>query len=110
MRGLLCILLAVGIARAKTPATPNPTLSPKPGKYALGLFVTIQDSMPDANIHYTVDRSEPNDNSPLYTEHIPVRSTTKIRAIAFAQGHSLSKSVTGSYQINGQLLGRLAVG
>ena len=101
MRWLICFLLIAGIAQAETKNAPvaTPTISPPPGLYGDKLLVTLTDSTPNAVIHYTVDGSAPDENSPVYNERILVRSTTKVRAVAIASEHSPSKESAGSYEI-----------
>ncbi|MGB9764192.1 MAG: glycoside hydrolase family 38 C-terminal domain-containing protein [Candidatus Saccharicenans sp.] len=45
--------------------------------------VVIQDSLEGAEIHYTLDGSEPNEKSPVYTEPLVISTTTVIKAIAY---------------------------
>ncbi len=51
-------------------------------------------SHPTANIRYTLDGSEPNPNSPLYTTPLTVLNTSTLRAKAFAA--ALQPSVTAT--------------
>jgi len=101
MRGLICFVLIAGIVQAETKNTSaaTPAISPPPGIYGGTLYVTLTDSTPDAVIHFTIDGTAPNESSPVYTEHILIPSTTKIRAMATAPGYSSSKEFAGNYDI-----------
>ena len=44
----------------------------------------------DAEIHYTLDGSEPDQSKPLYTVPIEITETTKLRAIALKDGQKVS--------------------
>ncbi|HEY6181121.1 MAG TPA: chitobiase/beta-hexosaminidase C-terminal domain-containing protein [Terriglobales bacterium] len=101
MRWLVGLVLIVGIAQAETKNTPVavPTISPPPGIYGEKLSVTLADSTPNAAIHYTLDGSKPNENSPVYTGQILIRSSTKVRAIATVSGYLPSTEFAGSYEI-----------
>jgi hypothetical protein len=83
----------------KNPPVATPTIFPAPATYRQGVFVTFKDSTPGAVIHYTTDGSKPNQNSSIYTEHMLIRATAKVRAIAIASGHSPSKELVGNYEI-----------
>ena len=101
MHWLICFVLIVGAAQAETKNAPaaTPTISPASDIYGARLLVTLTDSTPNAVIHYTLDGSKPNENSPIYTEQILIRSTTKVRAMATAPGHLPSKEFAASYEI-----------
>ena len=53
-----------------------------------------------AEIHYTLDGSEPTARSPLYSGPIELDRTTVVRAAAFETGKFRSRIVTASYIIN----------
>lgn len=54
--------------------------------YANPTNITLACGTPNCAIYYTVDGSEPNDSSQLYSEAIPIDTTTSIRAIGIAPG------------------------
>jgi hypothetical protein len=111
MRWLICFIWMAGVVHGATKTTPvaTPTIFPAPGTYGQGVFVTFKDSTPGAVIHYTTDGSKANENSSVYTEHILIRATAKVRAIAIASGHSPSKEFVGNYEIE-RLLDLLGAG
>jgi len=55
---------------------------------------------PGATMHYTVDGSQPFDNSPIYHAPIMVKGTElTIKAFAVAPGEKESAVVTGIFRI-----------
>ena len=62
----------------------TPTFSPPGGVYLEEINVEISCSTPDASIYYTLDGSDPDENSTAYTEPIPVNVETTIKARAYA--------------------------
>lgn len=59
-----------------------PTFTPVSGVYHEPKWVEIESETPDANIHYTLDGSNPGINSPVYDGPIPVEKNTTIKAFA----------------------------
>ena len=110
MRWLICFVLMAGAAQAGAKSTPvaTPTMFPNPGKYVGKISIKLESSTPGAVIHFTTDETEPTESSPVYTEEIMIRSTTKIRAIATVAGHLPSEEIQGDYQIEN--FGRFAIG
>lgn len=53
----------------------------------------------ETKIYYTLDGSEPSEESTLYEGGITITEPTTIRAIAYAMGHTKSKIVTLNYTI-----------
>ena len=86
------------------PGTPNPdntitenmVLWPRMGMYD-DTHVQILCETPGATIHYTLDGTEPNAESPVYTEPVFVASNLLVRAIAYKEGMDDSPIV--SYQV-----------
>ena len=68
------------------PITATPTISPLGGRFCDPIYVTLSSFTENANIFYTTDGSEPNDeNGILYTDPILVDATMTIKAIAYAE-------------------------
>jgi alpha-tubulin suppressor-like RCC1 family protein len=74
-----------------------PVPSPQPGTYASAQVVTLT-AEADAVIHYTLDFSEPNETSPIYSAPIATSSgPTTIYAKAFRTGWTPSSTMRASY-------------
>jgi len=88
-----------GLLSSAPPQAAAPTFSPGPGTYTSTVNVTLSSSTPGAAIHYTTDGSLPSISSPVYTNPIPVSSTTSINAVAIANGFLDSQFSTGTFTI-----------
>jgi len=78
------------------PSAPLPTFSPVPGKYTGSVVVTLGDTVPNAEIYYTVGSSA----AALYTGPITVQAGyTTIEAFASATGYDPSAIVQGAYSV-----------
>ena len=81
-------------------AAAEPTFFPKPGVFAGVTAVTLHCKTPGAEVRFTVDNSEPLDNSPVYEAPIIVKGTElTIKAFARAAGKKDSPVVTGIFRI-----------
>lgn len=87
------------LALATSNKTGTPAFSPKPGKYAGPVSVTLSHTSPLAAIYYTTDGSTPSKNSTPYTAPIQVNVTTTIKAIAIVPNYAQSAVATGKYTI-----------
>jgi len=82
----------------------RPQFSSSGGFYSGILTVALRvNSSSLARIHYTLDSSEPTENSARYTFPIVVDKTTIIRARTFESGFAPSEIVTHTYFINKQI-------
>ena len=80
--------------------TAEPAFLPKPGLFEGDTAVTLRCDTPGATMHYTVDGSQPFDNSPIYHAPIMVKGTElTIKAFAVAPGEKESAVVTGIFRI-----------
>lgn len=83
-----------------TPATAasvaTPTLSIPTGKYTQAQNVTINCATAEASIYYTLDGTEPSEQSTPYNGAINISSTTTLKAIAIKNGES-SAVATATY-------------
>ena len=77
-----------------------PTASPAPGIYTEEQVVTLNSTTADSTIYYTIDGSQPTQESRVYTSPIPVNETTTIKAFAAKNGMESSKVATLVYEIN----------
>jgi len=81
------------------PGVPTPTFSPAPGTYSTTINVTLSDAQAGATIYYTLDGSQPNTSSPVYSTPISVLMSTTIRAMATYPGVKNSTIAMGSYNL-----------
>jgi len=74
-------------------------LTPPSGIYELPQMITITTETPDVNIYYTLDGSEPNETSTLYTVPFPINdvAVTSVRARAYKDNYSPSNIITNNY-------------
>lgn len=58
---VLATLLCIPLAQAQQPGAelPTPTIFPPPGTYSNTTSLSLMDAVPDAEIHYTWDGSDP---------------------------------------------------
>ena len=81
----------------------TPTATPSAGAVAKDAEVTLRTASPGATIYYTVDGSEPNENSLQYTTPITIDTAKTIKAIATLAGDQgkvvKSRVLTQSYTI-----------
>jgi hypothetical protein len=68
--------------RILRPQAATPVIEPDEGMFVPGLSLTLSSSTPGAKIHYTLDGSEPNEDSPLYTTSITLKDKVPVKAIA----------------------------
>jgi hypothetical protein len=80
--------------------TAEPAFLPKPGLFEGDTAVTLICETRGATMHYTVDGSQPFDDSPVYHAPIMVKGTElTIKAFAVAPGEKASAVVTGIFRI-----------
>lgn len=73
-------------------------LKPTDGIFqASNLMAAIELYVPGATVHYTLDGSEPNRQSPLYQAHIPVTDSLTVKARAFQDGRTESPVATAIF-------------
>lgn len=74
----------------------SPKLLNKPGIYsAKSIYISIDTK--GADVHYTLDGSEPTLQSPIYTDSILIEKNTTLRAIAHRQGELPSEPLFATY-------------
>ena len=78
----------------------QPMVSISGGFYTSPVTVTINPASLGDEIHYTLDGSEPNETSQIYTQPILINSTKVLRAKSFRAGLLASKTITNTYLIN----------
>jgi len=77
----------------------TPTFTPEAGTYFEEQTVAIACSTADATIYYTLDGTEPDENSAVYSEPIAVAESMTIKAIAMKEGYENSNVATAEYTI-----------
>lgn len=77
----------------------TPAINPASGEVAEGTLVSISCETEGAEIHYTVDGSEPTADSPVYTEEFPINADMTVQAIAMKEGMENSSIAVAEYTI-----------
>ena len=75
----------------------TPTFSPAGGTYTEAQQVSISCSTAGSTICYTLDGSEPNENSAQYDVPLSINTTTTLKAKAFKSGYTPSGVATATY-------------
>ncbi len=81
----------------------TPTVDNTGGVYTASISVVLQSNTPGAVIKYTTDGTIPTASSPVYTNSIPIPSTTTLTARAFKADWIDSEVLTHTYTITGTL-------
>ena len=81
--------------------TSAPKFEQRAGVYKTPIKIAITDTsnIPNAKIYYTIDNSEPNRNSLVYTGPIAIDTTTVIRAKVIADNYLIPRSLAQTYII-----------
>ena len=88
-----------------TPLTvETPTFTPAAGTYSEVQTVTIACATEGATIHYTLDGTDPTEESPVYEEALTISETTTIKAIAMKEGYDDSDIATATYTIQTEVV------
>jgi len=80
----------------------EPYFSQPGGFYTGTVVVELNTESPVATIRYSLEGSEPNELSNVYSEPISITSTTVVRAKSFAPNLIPSKTITHTYFINAE--------
>ncbi|HEV2136011.1 MAG TPA: FN3 associated domain-containing protein [Terracidiphilus sp.] len=81
-------------------ATAEPTFSPQPDVVSGDIAITLHCATPGATIHYSIDTSQPMENSPAYHAPIIVKNMPlTIKAFAESPGKKDSPVVTANYRV-----------
>jgi len=88
------IILSTPLSKAATP-----TFSPSGDTYSSPQSIVLSCSTNGATIRYTLDGSEPNSLSTLYSNPILISSTTTVKAKAFMNGMTDSDTAQAIYTI-----------
>jgi methionine-rich copper-binding protein CopC len=78
-----------------------PVISPPSGKYKRKAVVSMTCATPNATIHYTLNGTDPTENSTQYQSPFAItkKGTTTVRATAFEAGVPGSPPVAATYTI-----------
>jgi len=79
----------------------TPVASPVGGSYSSAQSVTLTTATSGAVIRYTLDGSEPDYRSALYTGPISIQASRTLKAKAFLAEHSPSTTLTETYDLDG---------
>lgn len=79
---------------------PMPQFSPDEGYYPIAQMIKISSTVAGAQIRYTLDGSEPDENSALYTSMINIPTNTVIKAKAYKADWVTSETASSFYIIN----------
>ena len=82
------------------PVAASPTFTPAAGTYLTAQNVTITSTTEGATIYYTLDGSDPTEESNVYSAPITVSETTTIKAFTGATGYDNSAIAEATYTIN----------
>ena len=77
----------------------TPTFAPEGGTYYEAQEVALACNTADATIYYTLDGTDPTENSSVYTAPIAVAESMTIKAIAMKEGYENSTIATAEYTI-----------
>ena len=69
---------------------PMPVVNKDRDRFNAPMSITITSTVPDAEIRYTLDGSEPNETSPLYSSPFKISSSTVVSARAYKKGYAAS--------------------
>ena len=75
----------------------SPKIEPAGGLFDASQEVRISTQTPGAQIHYTVDGTEPTPVSPVYVDPLQLTSTTTVKAKAFVGGYADSATTTAGF-------------
>jgi alpha-tubulin suppressor-like RCC1 family protein len=78
----------------------TPTFDPPGGVYTQPIDVAILCATPNADIRYTLDGTEPNPSSSLFTTPLPVSANVQIKAKAYKNGWTTSPTAQAVYQLD----------
>ncbi|MCC7430168.1 CotH kinase family protein [bacterium] len=80
--------------------TEKPQFSTESGFFTNSFVLQLSTNSPNQTIRYTLDSSEPTENSTLYTNPIIISQTKIVRAKTFQAGFLSEKATTKSYLFN----------
>lgn len=94
-----CDMSKAVITLALPSSIATPTFSVASGEYESAQSVEITCATDGAKVYYTIDGTDPDNNSTEYTGAIAIGTTTTLKAIAY-KGEDASNIATATYTIN----------
>lgn len=77
----------------------EPVISPLGGSFSDYVDVTLSTTTPNANIYYTLDGSEPDENAYRYTGSVTITQDANLKAITIGAGYTASAVSNESYVV-----------
>ena len=77
----------------------TPVINPAGGEFSSGVNVSINTATTGANIFYTLDGTDPDNSSALYTQPFELSSTTLLKARAYKPGLNQSPIASAQFTI-----------
>ena len=84
-------------------STPSVQIYPPGGTFYAPRQVILTTELDDSPIHYTLDGTNPTEDSPLYTAPLSLSSTAELRAIAHLPAQSSGAVATASFSFPDEL-------
>ena len=82
------------------PTVPTPVINPNGGKIESGDKITITCSDANANIYFTIDGTEPTENSIVYKSGFTLDADAIVKAIAVRNGFANSEVAVAEFTVN----------
>lgn len=83
----------------------SPSATPNGGNFSATVKVGLEVAITGATIRYTLDGSEPTENSPAYTDSITLTATTTLKAKTFRARFMNSSTTTATFTKGGTSIG-----
>jgi CotH kinase protein/Chitobiase/beta-hexosaminidase C-terminal domain len=84
----ICLMPSINSSNNNSPMVqsycPKVDMSHQAGYYSQNLTLSLTTVDPELEIRFTLDGTEPNENSTLYTEPLLLQNTTVVKAISFS--------------------------
>jgi len=101
--GIVALLMCLSCSNSTKPellSVALPEILPAPGTYSTPQLITISCSTEGASIYYSVDGSDPNEDSVPYTVPLTISESATIKARAYKPNYQCSAISSGEYSIN----------
>ena len=77
--------------------TQSPEITPESGTYTNAIDVTLSSATEGAAIYYTLDDTDPDENSALYQQAFTLDQDATLKAIAYSEGKEPSEITSAEY-------------